>query len=640
MQDQLRLEANIFKDIENIIVDYYPEKEFCERHGIPNLVRKTDTRDVRDPSLPPFTARKVTTYCPLCEEEAKGTPLIAWKNVPVVAQLTRGNSPFSMDVVTKVGRMKFLDCMRRDDIQETLLKEHGVYASDGALSNMGMEFLARVKCLHEYRFNRIRKDIEAGGGYILGLDGTGDGGSDRILAEMDLLRDWVLKAARIPSESTENIKPHLMFLRKKLGLPLTGVCDLLSGMMTPFEAVMIGVPLKTCDYHFLDDIGRDLMEEDYMALRKQVIDSRCRSHLERLRKGMYHKAEKSGLDMGCIAGELRAGTVPRGLSLEACVEAQTYDVVSWMLRSHEDNKGMRFPYSLPYLNLYERCGKGLDIITAIRRMAVKGRVVPKDLLELESRLRDTLTGKDEAAVALRARAASVKRIYELFVELREKLHIPENRGDIPRDKLIIRSNEKIGEMRKGLELFREHLRELVKDGKHPKEKIVLDHLDRYWPNLVLDNVVVKVKGEVKVIGIPRTSGGNETLFGMVKTDLRKRLGKKDIGRELNNYGDYLCYVQNLKKDDYVSLICGTIEDLPRAFERLPTKMVKKEMALLRKRMKGYDITNGGLRGKKVEIEEIQKGIVIVDARVDKVLEEEYIRPPELYGRQSNGNLTL
>jgi hypothetical protein len=208
-QTGLRHEAEILKDIDHILVDYYPEGRVCQRHGTHLLVMKTDTREVRSTSYPPFTARKVFLYCSLCKGEAQRTENYPWKYIPTVDLLRRGKSPFAMDIVTEVGMMKFLKCMRREKIQEALVDRYGISVSDGSLTEIGMEFLARVKCLHELRFGAIVEDIKAGGGYILGIDGTGDGGSDRIFTAIDLIRDWVLLSARIVSEKEKHMTPHL-----------------------------------------------------------------------------------------------------------------------------------------------------------------------------------------------------------------------------------------------------------------------------------------------------------------------------------------------------------------------------------------------------------------------------------------------
>ena len=56
----------------------------------------------------------------------------------------------------------------------------------------------------------------------------------------------------------------------------------------------------------------------------------------------------------------------------------------------------------------------------------------------------------------------------------------------------------------------------------------------------------------------------------------------------------------------------------------------KEMELLRMRMIGYDVTKSHGREKKVHADD--KGVLAVEERIEAVLFEEYLRPPELYGR--------
>ena len=169
------------------------------------------------------------------------------------------------------------------------------------------------------------------------------------------------------------------------------------------------------------------------------------------------------------------------------------------------------------------------------------------------------------------------------------------------------------------------------DGEHPGETLVVEHLDRYWPHIVLENVVVEVEGREVLIEIPRTTSGNETCFGRMKGAVRKRLGKKDIGRELTMYGDYLCYVQNLKSESYVSLMYGSLEEISGAFEGIPPEMVVEEMRALRKRMGGYDVTNSGLREERVGLEDILGGVETVRGWIERGSWGDYIRSPESLG---------
>ncbi len=639
MQQGLCEEARILKDVPAIVLDCHPEVRQCAYHGTALHVMKTDTRNALSINYPPFRYRKVFLYCPECKKCAELGAQVPWKYVPETPLLTRGKSPFAMDIVAKVGIMKYIDCMRREDISATLKKEYGCDICDGSLSDISKEFLVRVKCLHQMMIGQLSEEMAQGGGYILGIDGTGDGGGERILIIMDLLRDLVLLSERISSESKDNITPYVQTIKAQFGLPLASVCDMHLAMMNPLLEVMKGVALRVCHYHLFDDIGCDLMKEQYLRFRQLIINRKLRPYLVRLRKRLFQEIQEEGLDIGQIAKEMRYGIIRPGVTIAATMYAQVYDTLSWILRYHEDNHGMRFPFAYPYLSLYERAIDGLKAITRIRQNAARGNYSPKYLRDLETYLRDMLV-ENKVKGELLDLYASLKSSIKLFDELRSILHIPRDKTDIPRDKLIIRSNEDIGEMRAALMVFRDRLEVLAADGNHPQEQIILDHLDRYWPYIILDNAKVTINGEEVQIEIPRTSGGNETCFGMIKVSVRKRLGKKDIGRELDNYGDHFRYVHNLKNKEYVTMLCGSLDNLTTVFETIPPKMVADGLWSLQKRMIGYDITKGKRKEKPVTIEEISNGVNQVGTRVEEVMEWRKFYPPEMWGREPNGLLTL
>ena len=111
-----------------------------------------------------------------------------------------------------------------------------------------------------------------------------------------------------------------------------------------------------------------------------------------------------------------------------------------------------------------------------------------------------------------------------------------------------------------------------------------------------------------MLEVPRATSGDENCFGRMKRDVRKRFGKKDIGRELTWYGDYLCYVQNLKNESYVRLMFGSFDELPKVLSELPPEMVESELLNVHQRMNGYDVTKGGVDGSKVQFEDIIQGV--------------------------------
>jgi hypothetical protein len=633
-------DAQLFRELEYPLVDFYPERFYCAIHDTRLRMVKTDTRKVRGTQYPPFMARKVFLYCPTCKKELEEYGGTSYNHKPDIPVLMRGKSPFPMEIVARVGLKKFIDCMRGDQIQGEFETRYGIHVSTGALSAMSKEFLVRLKCLHMLRMDRLVDEIERGGGYVLGIDGTGDGASDRIFFAMDVLRDWVLVSARIQSESGDNMEPHVRVVHDTFGKPLACVRDMAGGMKKALDAVLIDVPQRVCHYHFVDDIGKDLMAEDYAVLRDKVVSSSFQAYLKRLRKSLFRNASDDGIDIRSIVKGLKNGQVPENIQVEHCIRVQTYDIISWILRYSEDNHGMRFPFILPYLNFHERCRQAVPVITHLRRNAGKGRSIVKYLWELELELNTFVEGVDKAQEVISKNMASLVESSKLLNELRDILRIPADKGDIPRDKLIIRKNEDINKMRMKLEAIRERLANETADGSHPKERIVQDHLDKYWDHLILDNVGATIDGEEVVIEIPRTSSSNETCFGGLKSDIRKRIGKMSVARELNWYGEHLGYVQNLKSERYVELMFGSLDGLAKAFEDIPADMVTEGFKTLSETMEGYDVTKRNSEKGLEGLAEIKHSITVLEARIEDRLYEEFIRPPEMYGRQSNGFLTL
>jgi hypothetical protein len=545
-----------------------------------------------------------------------------------------------MDVVCFAGIEKFLNCQRRDEIQETVSEDYGFSLSEGTVTNLGVEFLIRLNCYHKLNFKRLNNDMKKGGGYILGIDGTGDGGSDRLFIGMDSIRDWVLISERIPSESTENISPLLKSLIKQAGSPLAAVCDNGGGMRGALKEVMPNVSLRSCNYHFLKNVGVALMEDDYMQFRQLMINNGIQADLNRIRKKMYLDARTKGIEIEKYARMIRNRKIPEGIPVGDAIMSLTYDWICWVLRYYEDNEGLRFPYALPFLNLYKRCERGFDNLVGIRRIAAAGLMSMKYLENLEESLTMLLKAPEDETEELRELADKLTETNKLFESLRKILDIPKEKGDIPRDKLLIHSNEKILKMKKNLRQFRERLRVKSKDGKHVPEGIIVKYLDKYWDELILENAVVEVKGKKKVIEIPRTSGGNDTCFGEIKADIRKRLGKKDTGRELNRYGAYLGIVQNLRKEDYVRIMFGSLDDMPKILSKIPKEIVDREREEFFREMRGYDVMKNGAGEKGVEIGDIRDGIGLVMERVEEIVFWRRWHPAEMYGKKSNGLLTL
>jgi hypothetical protein len=520
-------------------------------------------------------------------------------------RLTRGKARFTMDVVCAVGMMRYLENRSREDTCGEMRWRHGVPLSAGTVSNHALEFLARFELYHRRHFGRLVEAMDKNGGYVLGADGTGDGGSDRILLLMDLLTGWALSCGPIPSESSKHIGPYFEDIKERAGTPLAFVRDMGLGLRKAGERVFPDLPTRECNYHFLRDVGEDVMEDTYMKLRKAMIDLRIRPDLDRRRKEIGAEAAERDVDLRATMCALKGGAPVEDDG--TVVLAETYHLVSWILNYREDAHGLRFPYSIPWADLYRRCRQAQGAASMIARTAERAgldtgdietvrRIVERPFNSRESRSADTLGRRLADA-------------YELFSELRGVLRMSEDKGDIPRDQLLV-SDEEATVMERELAALRDRLEKVRKERTiTPEEEVVLYHIKKHWKGLVVPNITVNVDGKTKNIAVPRAVSLLDTRFGRVKTGIRKRTGRKDTGYELNRYGVLLCLVQNLHSDEYVKTMFGSIDRMPEELGTIPKDEVDRLTAEFKDARCRYDVTRARGEGEFETFKEVCRRVL-------------------------------
>ena len=104
-------------------------------------------------------------------------------------------------------------------------------------------------------------------------------------------------------------------------------------------------------------------------------------------------------------------------------------------------------------------------------------------------------------------------------------------------------------------------------GSFQPESIVLSYLDRYGEGLVGHPVARDAAGRAVAI-VDRTNNVIEQSFAVAKQGLRRRLGRTHLGRDLEDQPAQVALAANLKHPDYVQVVCGTLDQLPRAFAEL------------------------------------------------------------------------
>ncbi|MDE0263963.1 MAG: hypothetical protein OXJ37_16285 [Bryobacterales bacterium] len=98
-------------------------------------------------------------------------------------------------------------------------------------------------------------------------------------------------------------------------------------------------------------------------------------------------------------------------------------------------------------------------------------------------------------------------------------------------------------------------------GAFQSEAIVLRYLDRYGDGLVGHPVLRDAAGRAVAV-VDRTNNLIEQSFAIAKQDLRRRLGRAHLGRDLEDQPAQAALAQNLWHPDYVQILCGTLDQLP------------------------------------------------------------------------------
>ena len=104
-------------------------------------------------------------------------------------------------------------------------------------------------------------------------------------------------------------------------------------------------------------------------------------------------------------------------------------------------------------------------------------------------------------------------------------------------------------------------------GSFQPDSIVLRYLDRYGDGLTGHPVVRDQAGRAVAV-VDRTNNVIEQSFAIAKQGLRRRLGRAQLGRDLEDQPAQAALAANLRHPDYVRILCGTLDQLPRAFAEL------------------------------------------------------------------------
>ncbi|MCP4392539.1 MAG: hypothetical protein GY802_29885, partial [Gammaproteobacteria bacterium] len=324
-----------------------------------------------------------------------------------------------------------------------------------------------------------------------------------------------------------------------------------------------------CHFHFLAAVGKKLFEQPYRLLRKLLKSSKVRTDLRALLRDLRRYAGPNPQD-----GRFGKGAIREDLPA----------LVLWVLEG-DGTKDLLYPFGLVHLEFHQRCRQALQRASCwVQGPRTRPERRAIDHLATLVRRFDT-DGRFTTAVT------RLEKGWQAFCELRDVLQL--SNAELPRADVRAHQREfaplearRMREIEAALRDYRATLAERIASPESPgspstsPSAVILKYLDRYGERLFGHPTRREEDGRIVAI-VERTNNVLEHFFGDEKQHLRRRLGRANLGRDLEDQPAQAALAANLRHPDYVRVLCGSLDHLPMAFAELDEQALAQASPLSR-----------------------------------------------------------
>lgn len=525
-------------------------------------VKKTRTKTVYTLHLGGFIAHETLLQCGHCQHKT------IYPSEQLSALAPSGCS-FGYDVLVFVGKALFLRHRRTQEIIEELLSRN-VRLSDSQVGYLGKKFVVYLALAHRQCAPRLQQTMRDQGGYILHLDGTSEGGGPMLMSSLDSISKIVLGNVKVPSEKTEEIIPFLEDIKARYGVPLAVVHDMGAGILRAVKEVLPGIPDFICHFHFLRDVGNDLLEADYDAIRKRLrqhaITEKLYYHARRLKTAIDQQA--SLVESFCQS--VQGGSLPTE-QIERFPLLSAYSLIHWVLEGKTQGQGYGFPFDRPHVQFAKRLlvlGQQLDQIKMVHLRGDWRDNIP--LLRLSNELK-----KVSADGSLQRMLQAIDHKTEVFDQLRSAMRIAQVGGSAGlnsgSDQLAM------GPIKKALTQFRKQITSRSDYQTNADWRAMIGQMDKYWDKLFADPIALQSPNGQLRIQPQRTNNIMERFFRDFRRGARRKSGHNSISRFLQSMIADTPLVRNLDNRQYLKVLLNGQATLEERFAQLDIQTVRKEL---------------------------------------------------------------
>ncbi|MFC1863203.1 transposase [Thermodesulfobacteriota bacterium] len=473
---------------------------------------------------------------------------------------------FGYDIIVYVGYALFVNCRNEKDIVEELAGKN-ISISDREVSFLGKKFVTYLAVAHRESRQQIREAMKQRGGYILHVDGTCEADSPHLFSGLDGLAELVLDNVKIPSERAELLIPFFEQIKKQYGEPIALVHDMGKGILSAISQVFPDKPDFICHFHFLRDIGKDLMEDEYKKIRDRLKKHKIRGSLRRMAKSLEGVVVQDRSLMEMLKADITKGDVA---TFSEMPSVSAFALIHWVFDASAQLNGYGFPFDLPHLVFYYRLKTVYTLVEAIWQTPPRYEKTHRPLHKLFRLIKQVMDDQP-----LKRSANRLDEKVDVFDALRTALRIalPEGKKGLNDDG----DNTEMKTIKEKVEEFRKDLTTDVKFSNSDENKKMAEQIDTYWKKLFADPIAVQTPTGELFVQPQRTNNILERFFRDLKRKARKRTGTVSLNKTLKTILSDTPLVKNLQKKEYLDMILDGCDTLEQRFARIDSKLVLQEL---------------------------------------------------------------
>ena len=480
--------------------------------------------------------------------------------------LVKAGCNIGYDVEYYIGRKMYIENRQAVEVHGELLKR-GLKISLSEVSHLAGKFLDHLEGVHLDSAGKLRSAMMNCGGYVAHIDATCDKGRGCTFVVLSGWDRWALIAGRVETEHHELIAPLLQRAIDIFGTPLGFMRDMGNAMRKSIECAKFPSeekpPDRVCHYHFGNDVGKDILYRDHEALLSLFREEKLKKKLQDYVKTLSESMKGEPLQKMVIEwAKSNESGIPVGDNGIAVLRSLAQKILDY---GHDESLE-KFPFTRPYLELYDRCCSICAMISGEIKAGKRMGKTGKSMIRLQNILRPIA---DSNAFKLSANIIREKAV--IFDRLRSVLRLDSEDGRISKacegePEAVVLAQMEID--------FAEFVKELREEHENPATKwskkaarIILTHIDEHGEYLWGHRIIVTTPdGEQVVRYIFRTNNVLECFFRPVKRNIRRREGREDVGYSLEHTKPSICYIENLMSQKYLDIVCdGSLDNLQNKF---------------------------------------------------------------------------